>query len=46
MNRSLILFVLLLAALIVADLTLQGGKALLFLARDLLDLVDYLAFWH
>ena len=34
------------SALILADLTLNDGTVLLFLSRELLDLVDYLVFWR
>lgn len=30
----------------IADATLNSGEGLLFLARKLLDLVEYLAFWR
>ena len=45
-DRYLILFALMLAALILADLTLNGGSSLLFLSRELFDLMDYLIFWR
>ena len=45
-DRFLILFALMLSALILADLTLHDGTVLLFLSRELLDLVDYLVFWR
>jgi hypothetical protein len=35
-----------LSGLIIADLTLQQGRTLLFLARELFELVDYLIFWR
>lgn len=45
-NRlALILGVLVLAA-ILADLALSDGRAVLFLARRLLVLIDWLAFWR
>ncbi|MFP5481354.1 MAG: hypothetical protein ACLGIE_16950 [Alphaproteobacteria bacterium] len=33
-------------AAILADLALNGGSALLFLARKFLDLVEWVAFWR
>ena len=36
----------LIVAAIVADAALNGGAALLFLVRKLIDLVEYLAFWR
>ncbi|MGR3495311.1 hypothetical protein [Citreimonas sp.] len=45
-NRlALILGALVLAA-IGADIALQDGRALLFLARKLLVLIDWMAFWR
>ncbi len=37
---------LLLAALIGADLMLNGGESLLFLARKFLDLMEWVEFWR
>ena len=34
------------SALILADLTLHDGTVLLFLSRELVDLMDYLIFWR
>ena len=34
------------ALAILADLTLNGGSALLFLARKSLDFIEFLAFWR
>ena len=45
-DRFLILFALMVSALILADLTLHDGTVLLFLSRELLDLVDYLVVWR
>ena len=45
-DRFLILFALMVSALILADLTLHDGTVLLFLSRELVDLVDYLIFWR
>ncbi len=36
----------LIAAAIAADLLLNGGMALLFLARKTVALVDYVVFWR
>lgn len=36
----------LIALAILADLTLNGGSALLFLLRKLLDLIDYVSIWR
>lgn len=35
-----------LALAVLADLTLNGGSALLFLARKMLDLIDLIAIWR
>lgn len=35
-----------LALAVLADLTLNGGSALLFLARKLVDLIDLVAIWR
>jgi hypothetical protein len=37
---------LLLAALIGADLSLNGGAGLLFLARKFIDLMEWVEFWR
>jgi hypothetical protein len=34
------------ALAVLADLSLNGGSALLFLARKSLDLIEFLAFWR
>lgn len=34
------------ALAILADLTLSGGSALLFLSRKMIDLIDLVIFWH
>ena len=34
------------ALLILADIVLNQGRALLFLAREIADLVQYVAFWR
>ena len=31
---------------IIADLALNGGSALMFLARKFLDLIEWVAFWN
>ncbi|WP_185020606.1 hypothetical protein [Histidinibacterium lentulum] len=38
--------VLAIAALVAADLVLQDGAALIFLGRELLALIGWLAFWR
>ncbi|WP_164623253.1 hypothetical protein [Tabrizicola oligotrophica] len=35
-----------LALAVLADLSLNGGSALLFLARKMLDLIDLIAIWR
>ena len=45
-DRILFALILALLALIFADLGLNDGDALLFLMRELVDLVDYLIFWR
>jgi hypothetical protein len=45
-DRFMILFILVLGGLIVADITQNDATILLFLMRELLDLVDYLIFWR
>jgi hypothetical protein len=37
---------LLIVAAIIADLVLNGGSALMFLARKFLDLVEWVDFWN
>jgi hypothetical protein len=36
----------LIVAAIIADLTLNGGVALVFLARKFLDLIEWVDFWN
>lgn len=36
----------LIGLVILADLTLNGGSALLFLLRKLADLIDFVAIWR
>ena len=45
-NRIAIVFAAFLALLILADLSLNGGAALLFLARKMFQFTDYIAFWR
>ncbi len=45
-NRLALILALVIAALMIADLTLNDGAALFFLARKVVDLIDYLIFWH
>ena len=45
-NRIAVVLAAFLAILIVADLSLNGGAALLFLAQKLFTFTDYIAFWH
>ena len=37
---------LLIVAAIIADLALNGGSALIFLARKFLDLIEWVDFWN
>jgi hypothetical protein len=45
-TRSLAILVAILAGLVLADAVLRDGAGLLFLAKKLLDLVEYLVFWR
>lgn len=45
-NRIALILGALLLGLIAADLVLNGGAALLFLARRLHALLDWMAFWR
>ena len=45
-NRIAVVLVLLIAAGITYDLVQNDGSALLFLARKLMELIEYLAFWR
>ena len=45
-DRIALALAILLAALIGADLMLNGGNVLLFLARKFLDLMEWVEFWR
>ena len=45
-NRMYLVVAALIVAALVADQTLNGGDAALFLIRKLFQLVEYLAFWR
>lgn len=45
-NRIAFVLAGVLALAILADLALNGGSALLFLARKMLDLIALVAFWR
>jgi hypothetical protein len=45
-NRIAFVLAAILAVLIAADAWANGGAALLFLARKLFALTDYIAFWR
>ena len=45
-NRLAVILGVLVILAIIADQTLNGGQAELFLMRKLLDLVEYLSFWR
>ncbi len=45
-DRFSLVLGLLIAALIAVDLFVNGGEVVLFLARKILDLTEYLIFWR
>ncbi|GGW22640.1 hypothetical protein GCM10011452_06450 [Gemmobacter lanyuensis] len=45
-DRFALVLGLLIAALIALDLFVNGGEVVLFLARKILDLTEYLIFWR
>jgi hypothetical protein len=45
-NRIALWIGLVLLAAIIADLTLNGGAALIFLMRKFLDMIEWVAFWR
>ena len=45
-TRFALVFVLLVAAGFLADSAFNGGQGSLFLARKLVDLIDYVMFWR
>jgi hypothetical protein len=45
-DRTYFLILALLFAACAADVVLRGGAELLFLVRELFDLMDYLIFWR
>jgi hypothetical protein len=45
-DRIAVVFAGVIALAILADLTLNGGSALLFLGRKGLDLIDYVSIWR
>ncbi|MEZ5797052.1 MAG: hypothetical protein R3D63_05950 [Paracoccaceae bacterium] len=45
-DRIALYLALVLAALILADITLTGGTVLVFLARKFLSLMDWVEFWR
>lgn len=45
-NRISLVLAGVVALAILADLTLNGGSALLFLARKLIDLIALVSFWR
>ena len=45
-NRLAIVLAILIAALMILDLTMNNGAALFFLVRKVVDLIDYLVFWR
>ena len=45
-NRIALWIGLVLLAAIIADLTLNGGAALIFLVRKFLDMIEWVAFWR
>lgn len=45
-NRIIFVLVGAIALAILADLTLNGGSALLFLARKMMDLIALVTFWR
>lgn len=47
MTNTIALWIgLILTAAITADLALNGGSALMFLARKFLDLIEWVDFWN
>ena len=47
MTNTIALWIgLILVAAIIADLALNGGSALVFLARKFLDLIEWVDFWN
>jgi len=45
-NRAFFITLAVIFAAALADIVLRGGQELLFLARKLFDLMDYLIFWR
>ena len=45
-TRAAYYLALLLAAVVLGDLLLNGGDGLLFMARKFLDLMDWVEFWR
>ncbi|MCV2880844.1 hypothetical protein [Actibacterium sp. XHP0104] len=45
-NRSALILALLIAVGLIADQVANDGQASMFLARKMVDLIDYLAFWR
>ena len=45
-DRAYFLTLAVIFAAVAADILLRGGQELLFLARKLFDLMDYLIFWR
>ena len=47
MTNTIALWIgLVLVAAIIADLALNGGSAMMFLARKFLDLIEWVDFWN
>ena len=45
-NRIALWLIVILAGAILADLTLNDGQSLFFLARKFLNLIEWVAFWR
>lgn len=45
-DRIAIVLAVIIVLLIIADVTLNGSAALMFLLRKFVDAVEYLAFWR
>lgn len=45
-NRTALVVAILITTAILLDVTLNGSKAVTFLLRKLVDMIDYLEFWR